>query len=63
MEQCHQNKKSARMKKIILICTRVFAFLTVTFLITACNKRSDYKNVIDNKTKDTISIFLQGTSA
>lgn len=63
MEQCHKNIENVRMKTIKHFFIRLFTIFTISSLITACEKRSDYKNAIDNKTNDTISIFLKGTSA
>ena len=48
------------MKTKIIFCLKIFICVFFTY---GCEKRSEYQNIIDNKTNDTIFIYLQGTSA
>jgi len=39
------------------------SLLFIAITILSCEKQSLYQNIIENKTSDTVSVYLKGTSA
>ena len=60
MEKTHLHKKPEALNIPYIYSLTLFSLI---FLTSSCEKLSEYQNIIDNRTNDTISIYLKGTSA